>query len=210
MDAIVVKERPILFSGEMVRAILDRRKTQTRRIMKTQPVWVGYPGVPFKTSDADPAGIINCPYGHVGQRLWVRETWSKAKSPFSRDIFYKADGDRQPGKQLALRYAERETRWRPSIHMPRDASRITLEITGIRVERLQEISEADAIAEGIESVSGGWKCYDLGGTYADPVHSFDSLWSSINGPDSWAVNPWVWVIEFRRIEQQTDWVEAAP
>lgn len=206
-----MKERPILFSGEMVRAILDGRKTQTRRLVKPQPT------ITFKDNDIaiwdDPKTISTrtwngsegfndfCPYGQVGDRLWVRETWACLK-PNSNEtgninsihtIAYKAT-DKYPDG----------IKWKPSIHMPRTASRITLEITGVRVERLQDISEEDAIAEGIEP-SFMWtgvqryKSYTSKTHDLTPILSFMSLWKSINGNDSWELNPYVWVIEFKQI-----------
>lgn len=206
-----MKERPMLFSAPMVRAILDGSKTQTRRIVKPQPVMPGYVqsflphGLDYgRVGFFDDDREWQCPFGQPGDQLWVRETWSKAHSVASSDLFYRADGDYQSGKQYPLHYVEREGRWRPSIHMPRWASRIQLEITGVRVERLQDISEADARAEGCSS--GGWSP-----SYSDPdnsggheswsaADSFADLWESINGPESWDANPWVWVIEFRRLE----------
>jgi hypothetical protein len=202
-----MKERPILFNGVMVRAILDGNKTQTRRVVKPQPHFFGSmtnPNQPFKTLDFGLHCPILCPYGQPGDRLWVRETWLEADAP------------RQPdghGKAIyAADYADAErpkTRWTPSIHMPRWASRITLEVTGVRVERLQDISEADAKAEG--SYLGRCACMSR---HADKtpmdmmfnqtgchIHGteFKALWKDINGADSWNANPWVWVIEFRRL-----------
>lgn len=132
----------------------------------------------------------------VGRRLWVRETWSRAKLLSSHELFYRADGEHQAGRQLALSYHEREDRWRPSIHMPRWASRITLEITGVRVERLQEISEADAKAEGITV----WEGDRLQRGDSAGRQDFAALWESINGSGSWDLNPWVWCISFRRVK----------
>lgn len=193
----MTKERPILFSAQMVRAILDGRKTQTRRVINPQPIWVADPSVPFKTTDADPKGIINCPYGKTGDRLWVRETFC-----YHDDLamyLYKAD-------DVTC------CKWKPSIHMPRWASRITLEIVSVRVERLQDISEKDAIAEGISKVPfrpcEGWPICDgymvgkddgVTGLAAKASTAYKKLWESINGPGSWDLNPWVWVVEFRRI-----------
>jgi hypothetical protein len=183
------KERPILFSGPMVRAILAGRKTQTRRIVKNQE-WYN-----LKGDYGDRLrGVDRCPYGHPGERLWVRETWFCATGePGPALCHYQADGDRPEFKGL----------WKPSIHMFRWASRITLEITGVRVERLQDISEADAIAEGIAKHSDQWIDYPAGKSaagWSDPRKSFTSLWQSINGGDSWNANPWVWVVEFRKLE----------
>lgn len=183
-----MKERPILFSGEMVRAILEGRKTQTRRVVKMPP---------FDSSDETLGSYLiahmdGCPYGQVGDRLWVRETW--AYCPYRNCFFYRADN-----------FPEDKFKWKPSIHMIRAASRITLEITGIRVERLQDISEEDAIAEGIQKNPVQFDTrlnYPAGSSAAgwhNPKNSFRSLWRSINGKDSWELNPCVWVIEFKQI-----------
>ncbi len=212
-----MKESPVIFNGEMVRAILEGRKTQTRRVMKAQPESPGF-GLRYISeslnnrdtgkyfwSQSDACGInkprskpFACPFGQVGDRLWVREAYQgplfnfdqtevylEDTSKFERPEFceYRADGGKTPEYYDAddnLRYG-----WKPSIHMPRWASRITLGITGVRVERLQDISEADAIAEG--------------GTKHFNIDWFGPLWASIYGVDSWNANPWVWVIEFRRV-----------
>jgi hypothetical protein len=201
-----MKERPILFSALMVRAILDGRKTQTRRVLKNQPEIIKDP---FPTTDEvkgvfkfkESTGIYQClgmqnlietcPYGQPGDRLWVRESWSTHacldnKKPSElinvNSYHYWADGEINTGKK------------RPSIHMPRWASRINLEITGIRVERLQDISEDDAKAEGVSD--------DMGIIFKTgddtPIGMYGELWESINGQGSWAFNPWVWVLEFKR------------
>jgi len=194
-----VKERPILFSAPMVRAILEGRKTQTRRIMKPQPLWVADPSVPFKTADADPNGIIRCPYGQPEDRLWVRETWRLYDSLVECACYDACECSRHHGKPLyRASLPDDEGPWKPSIHMPRWASRITREVTGVRVERLQDISEEDAIAEGIDmrSLCG---CQD-GCSQCDdrtPQETYRDLWETINGPGSWAANPWVWVVEFK-------------
>lgn len=217
-----MKEHPILFSAPMVRAILDGRKTQTRRVVKPSPLWVADPSVPFKTPDADPKGIIYCPYGKPGDMLWVREAfrflgsfdgdspsrvgdrcliagYSKPWAPTQ----YEADGGRDnwmnvgtaPGSITAGKL-------RPGIHMPRWACRILLEITGVRVERLNDISRDDAMAEGIVyQHDGGFGLADSTHyNFADPRFSYQSLWESINGAGSWDANPWVWVVEFKRVE----------
>ena len=200
-----MKERPILFSAPMVRALLAGTKTQTRRAMKPQPTeFVGGPGVTLQ--DGSPAPLIPlddsvepygreiaCPYGKPGDRLWVRETWHDASSSLHSCALYRADG-------IDLHW----DKWTPSIHMPRWASRITLEITSVRVERLQEISIEDAKAEGAWGPDDSivQKVADYFGTdifSANPRKAFQMLWESINGPDSWAANPWVWAIEFRRV-----------
>ncbi|MVF02755.1 hypothetical protein [Serratia marcescens] len=187
-----MKERPVIFNGEMVRAILDGRKTQTRRIAK-----------------ADNSNhLLGCPFGQVGDRLWVRETWADVNHDGHPAIAYRADGglrvigeddgeEEDPNLEkywFAQWYADlisgAEGNWRPSIHMPRWASRISLEITAVRVERLTMISHEDAIAEGAPRAS----------CCRDPRHGFIELWESIYGKESIAADPWVWVIEFRRVE----------
>jgi hypothetical protein len=225
-----MKERPILFSALMVRAILDGSKTQTRRVVHNphrndggfvlQDYGKGF--WPYRSHDGESGCYLDrqkdgdyyseaplrCPYGQPGDRLWVRETWA---APHSED-------GRPPRAiqcdQMRIHYLASEGRgglvWRPSIHMPRWASRITLEITGVRVERLWEISEADAIAEGIGSITvsdGGesrWVNYNQpeskGCSFGDARSSYRSLWDEINGQGSWDANPWVWVVEFERLE----------
>ncbi|MBZ0126401.1 MAG: hypothetical protein K8F32_08535 [Rhodocyclaceae bacterium] len=185
-------ERPILFSAPMVRAILDGRKTQTRRIVKPQPTITALDdgrydaawGGRFALGCSTPGECLSpwSPYGQPDDRLWVRETFSEFDTLNGMVCWYKAESD-DPD------YWHNVT-WRPSIHMPRRLSRITLEITGVRVERLQEISEADAEAEGCTADPCD------GPTFYD---DFASLWRRINGPDSWAANPWVWVISFKRV-----------
>jgi len=210
-----VKEYGMIFNGEMVRAILDGRKTQTRRVMKVQPsdgfhpTHNGYdldlnahwytPGVVDKNGYLQPAkkdvfGVADenegyaCPFGAVGDRIWVRETFSPVpdhEEPAGCSaILYAADGNGPYGK------------WVPSIHMPRWASRITLEITGVRVERLNSISDSDASKEGccIADMESGDCLSDV----------FARLWTSIYGDESWKVNPWVWVIEFKVVPNVQD------
>ncbi|MDU7342585.1 hypothetical protein [Enterobacter sp.] len=207
----------MIFNGEMVRAILDGRKTQTRRIMKVQPsdgfhpTHNGYdldlnahwytPGVVDKNGYLQPAkkdvfGVADenegytCPFGAVGDRIWVRETFCAVpdhEEPAGCSaLLYAADGNGPYGK------------WTPSIHMPRWASRLTLEITGVRVERLRDLSEDDAKSEGITPPSGGvlpgWE-YRI---------NFRHLWMSIYGADNWEANPWVWVIEFKVVPNVQD------
>lgn len=221
-------ERPILFSGPMVRAILQGVKTQTRRIMKVQPPdhaievfdWrAPHIAESVKASEGcyynDMDGLhflCKCPYGTVGDRLWVRETWMQfdedhriADTPYA----YRASTSVE-GEEIRTEYigCGRKYQWRPSIHMPRKASRINLQIDAIRCERLNAISEDDAIAEGIESephrVLG--RHYKLYGDLekhnqwtVGPKWSYETLWEAINGPGSWAANPWVWVVQFRRV-----------
>lgn len=243
-----VKERPILFNGPMVRAILDGRKTQTRRIVKIknrdlysestflhggcaavalglgtgsitdfreqENSWFGLSG--YKT-----VVCIDRPYSRIGDQLWVRERIMVRPERSAKDMregadtwprcVYMADG-RWYGRKIDLAYAvpadynaenEKEV-WRecgftaaPSIHMPRWASRITLEVTGVRVERLQDISEADSYAEGAQE----WAASVVrdGNKFPSICKAYRALWESINGPGSWDANPWVWVVEFRRL-----------
>ena len=179
-------ERPILFSGPMVRAILEGRKTQTRRAVKT--AWIptieesarvnGHPALECL------AGDIVQPYGSIGSRLWVREMWAAPHH-------YDGHIPREIPEGVGIHYAATEERggllWRPSIHMPRWVSRIALEITGVRVERLHGISLNDARAEGVDQFS-----------VCSPIE-FKQLWESINGKKHpWDSNPWVWVIEFTK------------
>jgi hypothetical protein len=193
-----MKERPILFSAEMVRAILDGRKTQTRRVAKLNASGrVKLPGSPSNWHCEDPDAVLACPYGQPGDRLWVRET------------FRVIDGQTQP--RIAIDYrADPEDKWcrigdflcdgkkwTPSIYMPRLASRILLEITNVRVERVQEISDKDCLAEGIADLA-----IPLRPDLTMYRSSYADLWDSINAKRGfgWDANPWVWVIEFRRIE----------
>lgn len=198
------KERPILFSGPMVRAILDGRKTMTRRVVKHQDsieadedggfIHAHDPKCP---SFCDYACEMACPYGQPGDRLWVRETWAPciggAEGP-DNPTLYRADN---------LDGYDKLT-WRPSIFMPRWASRITLEITDVRVERLTEITEDDAIAEGAPCIDN--PDYDPEDPCDDPPQShkagFLNLWDKLNGARGFGVdkNPWVWVVSFRRLE----------
>ena len=186
-----MKERPIIFSAPMVMAILDGRKTQTRRIVKNAHMM---------TVDGEMVPIAAlCPYGQPGARLWVREAWGALPhmlGGFQREsLRYRADGEYQNEHDA--------WRWRPSIHMPRWASRITLEITGVRVERLQDISEADAVAEGCKSIRPELMLDGLIVRLGrSAVEEFRLAWEEIHGGGSWEKNPWVWVIEFRKLEQQ--------
>ena len=207
-----MKERPILFTAPMVRALVAGTKTQTRRVVKPQfaadaiPVempatdpaggWVvpGHSGVWWCDAAANPNDVRRCPYGQPGDRLWVRETFGFSGSGYIPDIHFRATNPEAPILG----------RWHPSIHMRRIDSRITLEITSVRVERLQEISIEDAKAEGAWGPDDSivQKVADYFGTdifSANPRKAFQMLWESINGPDSWAANPWVWAIEFRRV-----------
>ncbi len=214
-----VKERPILFSGEMVMAILDGRKTMTRRVIKPQPevkyanVWFNRDTRMFDFRRCSPWSSIRCPYGQPGDRLWVRETWQDFCPMWNgswcghgtlegikqdhRPV-YKADPD-----ELWLRGNGDEKkppcRWRPSIHMPRWASRITLEITDVGVERVQEISKGDAIDEGV--LSEGHPEWD--GNPDEPQRHFRLLWDSINAKRGfgWDKNPFVWVISFKKVSE---------
>ena len=194
-----MKAKPIIFNGDMVRAILDGRKTQTRRVLKLPKgcFWVyddlGTDGM-WTDSNLDHgiwhAEEVACPYGQPGDLLWVRETFTKTQHGLP---VYKSDAKDADGKYWPSVACDKEgVIWTPSIHMPRWASRITLEITGVRVERLQDISESDALEEGITY-------NDIPNNGLDTMRArtwFRGLWSSIYGEESWHANPWVWVIEF--------------
>jgi hypothetical protein len=198
-----VRERPILFSGEMVRAILDGRKTQTRRVVKPQPtkfpshdepgpfVWF-----PVRFRGLSEEGRIRlsefaeklrpfCPYGQPGDRLWVREGFIRHIS-IPQLVGYVADG---------CEVTEHWERRAPSIHMPRHFSRLTLEITEVRVEPLQEITGAGAKAEGVANPVNPF-------AFSEHLAAFQQLWDRLNGPRSygWDANPWVWVVSFRKVE----------
>ena len=207
-----MKERPILFSAPMVRAILDGRKTVTRRVVKPQPAGEIRRGEPDfnhwidtkyweRQNQKENRGIgtrgFACPYGQPGgDRLYVRETWA---APHAYDHL----PPRLIPQDARIHYAATEDRggllWRPSIHMPRWASCITLEVTGVRVETLQDIDLADALAEGI-SDTGALILDSAGNEQGGPIAEYAVLWEQINGPGSWGANPWVWVVEFRSVE----------
>ncbi|MBD3908606.1 hypothetical protein [Klebsiella pneumoniae] len=233
-----MREKGLIFNSEMVRAILDGRKTQTRRPIKwkqTRFTEIGEREDGSKwpwSEDAEHACDFwhPCPFGAVGDRIWVRETWGVVSHAFSDDglmidwvpdrpttaihempfgngyysghAIYAADGDFTWGDDDG--YEDGRSCWKPSIHMPRAASRILLEITDVRVERLNAISEEDARAEGI--IDGG--CLNCGepepcgcaNPEPDATDAFAYLWQSIYGQDNWNANPWVWVIEFKRVE----------
>jgi hypothetical protein len=227
----MIKERPILFWAPMVRAILEGRKTVTRRELKKQaaldclaagfePAFLALPG------NAD-----LCPYGQPGERLWVRETWGVISHDFdehgnmvdwkpdrpasairemrfgqgyySGHVIYRADGEAAWAGDDDGGGDDRSA-WKPSIHMPRIASRILLEITAVRVERLQDITYEEAVAEGVhrDSACRMWTATDEGGPcHKYPVLAFRDLWSGINGAEAWDANPWVWVVEFTRVRR---------
>ncbi|HDX8994786.1 TPA: hypothetical protein RQO20_002861 [Klebsiella oxytoca] len=196
-------ERGMIFNAEMVRAILDGRKTQTRRIVKLQPDEDGLAKVTngpwVDTSERN----YRCPFGDVGDRIWVRETWAEAGASAPNLKLYRANYPEHVPSHYENVPPANEIRWTPSIHMPRWASRILLEITDVRVERLNAISEHDAQAEGVAKLRGGlWQHYQPGWTQhqLSARGSFVTLWKSIYGEESWNSNPWVWVIEFKRIE----------
>ena len=191
-----MKERPILFSGPMVRAILDGRKTMTRRVVRLRAGEIAHEGgdgrlhaVANTTWGDCIERVIQCPYGVPGDMLWVRETWASDVDGCPAGLGYRADHLDPRGDGPA-----NPMRWRPSIHMPRWASRLTLEITAVRVERLQDISEADARAEGCPA-----ECPD-----GNAVDWFSGIWDGINAERGypWSSNPWVWVIGFERVQRQ--------
>lgn len=199
-----MREIPILFSGEMVRAILDGRKTQTRRIVKGRALeWLA-PDM-FTPEYVALADVGLSPYGFAGDRLWVRESFWGCDAPGYGDqpcVVYDDEWHGKEYRPAEVRPWARKFGRIPSIHMPRDCSRITLEITGVRVERLKQISSDDCFAEGID-VEGA--DYTEGENYANagsPVPperwAFSGLWNSTGG--DWEADPWVWVIEFKRVE----------
>ena len=239
-----MKERPIIFSGAMVRAILDGRKTQTRRVVRW-PKWADPDrDWPFLLPpahslalyrDGRPVKKMGCPYGVPGDRLWVRETWrvTSESNHYDTDekrlyVAYRANtgspghlGGRQhttifsasSDEDLAAKAwgNHRSGPWRPSIHMPRWASRLMLEVTAVRVERLQDISEADAAAEGVDGLVPGHGPVTDAEVRAEPGYmrsrfyrdGFAFAWHNINGKRpgcSWEDNPWVWVVSVRRLE----------
>lgn len=222
-----MRERPILFSAPMVRAILDGSKTQTRRICKPQPFDRSYSKRDHRIAYASGRAAdgdeidgfyaysassggqwqVKCPHGQPGDRLWVRETWSThacfdhvpPAQLTTLSLHYWADGEIQTGKK------------RPSIHMPRWASRITLEVTGVRVEQLQTISHDDALAEGVANFAAtlndephpsGESPEQVSQRLQWPQRQFRELWESISGPGSWDANPWVWIVEFKRVAEE--------
>ncbi|TPQ37167.1 hypothetical protein C2U71_25675 [Burkholderia ubonensis] len=211
-------ERPILFSGPMVRAIIEGRKTQTRRVMKRQPpddvapitVARYYPTIVDRHGDEAPGpeifgafsddGDWGCksPFGEPGDRLWVRETFCMDDNGHEEWPVFAADGTGLPARPAGCGISS----WRPSIYMPRWASRITLEITGVRVERLRYISESDARAEGVTIEEHHMRGYCVGACRPPSIRAFHDLWDSLNAArgHGWDANPWVWAIEFRRIE----------
>jgi len=221
-----MKERPILFFPSMVRAILAGTKTQTRRAIK--PVGndegfvlqdYGDGPWPYRSEDGesgfyrdshgyDVEERIKCPYGRPGDRLWVRESFSGPYCMEAQDGMAAAAPSKWAHKSRIWYWADGQpthgdwTRPRPSIHMPRWASRITLEVTDVKVERLQDISEADAMAEGIVNAGddNGYQLADTSHYAGTASESYASLWESINGPGSWGANPWVWCVSFKRLE----------
>lgn len=217
-----MKERGMIFNGDMVRALLDGRKTQTRRAVKGVDGAVSFSrewdvngkeifivlGEKDQTGMNPVLGAISCPFGMVGARIWVRETWAEAGASAPNLTLYRANYPEHIPSQYENVPTADSILWRPSIHMPRWASRILLEITEVRVERLNSISERDAVAEGIKTGRCGnettWRdaFYVPGDNqpYFNAATAYGDLWSSIYGEDSWAANPWVWVIEFKRID----------
>ena len=195
-----VRDRPILFSAPMVRAILEGRKTQTRRLVRdgiavTDICGGGVEPVVWWPRDARGKDAA-CQYGAPGDRLWVRETWTHIRGNGIR-TWYRADGEPTDREGNVLPTTPGYPRWRPSIYMARKDSRITLEVTDVRVQRLQDITEDAARAEGIQELNGRF-------TFNGGLHesrtardSFEALWDSINGDRAaWAANPWVWVVSF--------------
>ena len=184
-------ERPILFSAPMIRALLAGTKTQTRRVVKDTGLYAINAAIhgPETAARELLALASRCPYGQPGDRLYVRETWAAPHALDGHTPRFMPRGTR-------MHYAATEDRggllWRPSIHMPRWASRITLEVTEVRVERLQAISRGDAMAEGcpFANMAAG----------PDPRDWYRDLWNEINGPGAWGLSPWVWVVAFKVVK----------
>lgn len=216
-----MKERPILFSPPMVKALLDGRKTQTRRIVKPAPVWDEQRKEHLWSCNAvrsmvsvekelrEPTGWEGfagsvCPYGTPGDRLWVRESHCIGIPglPNGMGIVPIKSEAIKPGMKVVYKqgsnYGDDPPPWRPSIHMPRWASRITLEITEVRIQRLQEISEEDAKAEGCRVPTVIYP--DSPREAYSYVENYKILWESINGAGSWAANPWVWCVSFKKVQ----------
>lgn len=215
-------QRPILFSTPMVKAILKGTKTETRRTrnletINNNPNWWRYDGIDSEDSNIhyfealshrleplEQYKDVKSPYGKVGDILWVRETFAKkvnlSDDGYETQYLFKASSELKEGF----------TNWKPSIHMPMIVARIWLEITSIRVERLNDIHEVGAIAEGIQIIydsalrKNRFRRYPISEplrTCNTPIESFQTLWESINGPKSWNSNPWVWVIQYKQIEK---------
>lgn len=208
-----MKKRPILFSAPMVQALLAETKTQTRRIVKD----TGFYAIDAAIHGAETAKrelaalATQCPHGQPGDRIWVRETCRADELPdgldgvryLADDVFRPIDNTPAAADLWFALYAYRGKRGAivPSIHMPRWASRISLEITGVRVERLNDISGDDAMAEGVQPTrDGAFHIVDDTFRAPDPVECYARLWEDINGTGSWAANPWCWCIEFQRIK----------
>lgn len=226
-----IKETGILFQGPMVRAILDDKKTQTRRVLDRVKGFgkirqFGKSNTPgydyhfrcrrglwqdFRASDV----VDRCPYGRVGERLWVRESHAIYTDAFTREkgdevVLYRADSsaywNMTPYAHIEAEFnplrdtSDYEPKWTPSIHMPRWASRLSLEIVRVGIERLQDISEADAYAEGV-TIPEHYKFVSNGRPEDrnEARVTYESLWESIHGPGSWDLNPFVWVVEFQRV-----------
>ncbi|MCY1043303.1 hypothetical protein OV208_18445 [Corallococcus sp. bb12-1] len=229
-----MRERPILFSGLMIRALLDGRKAVTRRLLKPQPA----PNAPhdggttwvYRSKDGlhVPCGTVGhltvaekmglrCPYGQPGDRLWVKETWRPEASSMGHRIGWKLTYAADDAV-LFSDLARVDASWRcpkaakngnvTPLFMPRWASRLTLDVAAVRVERLHDITEEDSRAEGVQRLleANGWRNYEPEPAFESVSYhltareSFASLWRSINGPESWDANPWVWRVEFRRVE----------
>lgn len=208
--------RPVLFSAPMVRELLAGKKTQTRRVVKGNPIgmtsFIGRDNKPTHrfgvhyTHERVINKHVACPYGVPGDKLWVRETWATWASV---DNLSPSETGVIDAKEIRLWYRSdgccsgvnrgQMGKWRPSIHMPRWASRITLEITDVRVEKLTAISEIDAAAEGIP-VDNPRDLSEEYGNASYLIQRFSALWETINGAGSWEANPWVWVLEFRRVQ----------
>ncbi len=197
-----MREHPLLMKGPLVRATLEGRKTQTRRPIKMPPHGVE----PYAPGYADGAlwnysfteVIARCPLGRAGDRLWVRETWAW---PGEEGFIYRAD---QWAEDMVSKWRADpnypQVKWSPSIHMPRRACRLVLPLVSVRVQRVQDITEEDARAEGLWRTENGWADGATGYDVTSARAAFRELWASIYGQKSWDANPWVWVAEWKEIE----------
>lgn len=199
-----MRERPILLNAPMVLATLDDLKVNTRRLVKGDLSWLD----DFEPGPVGPDAIHRCPYGKPGDRLWVRENWTHVPSSayrMSEGVQQTVDpNDPDMAAIYAAGWDRSIPKWRPSIHMPRWASRISLEITGVSVERVQSIDETSARGEGVlhpslgDTVWAGWM--GVPRSNCPPVTAFAILWMEIYGREAWDANPWVWVVDFKRVQ----------
>lgn len=191
-----IKERPILMNAEMVRAVLEGRKTQTRRVVKFVGGYIKEPRGHRRWHRDDPDAVQACPFGQPGDRLYVRETWATPIDTLPETVIYRADYPRSVPDDCENLPNEDQITWKPCIHMPRSACRIILEIVSVRAERVQEIDYRGLETEGVQ-IADGPSC----DAHDDAKHSFKILWDSVSRSEhKWEANPLVWVVEFKKVE----------